>query len=349
MVTRKGLGGLPRRRPDQPPVTPPGAGPAGASAGIFRGRLVIVSGNTPTSGVFIYNGNPGLNTLFLSIAGPATTADPFGNPVRGGGAAIYAGGQTIFLGPVGGVPELQVSTGAAFELTPANMAASLAGAIGHQVMLFLMSGPQGSPAGANDWVQVELASANQDGSSTASASLNYIDTSGTLHQPAFWNSFGFTIDTGQYAPGDGNNYNLGASRGALGQPGQTISTLADTLIVNLSKSVLAGNYTIEALVVIKANQTGGTATITVHGPALSDGGMGFAFIGGVGVNANWSAGGLAAGGVAMNNGQVTWIMIRGTVTFATSGTLSIQAHTSAIADTFTVQQGSFLEISIPRS
>jgi hypothetical protein len=74
-----GTGGLPVPRPDQVRVYPPNGVQPGSFAGIVRARLVIVSG-AGVSGVFVYNGTPGLgNPPIVSITNGST--DPFGNPV----------------------------------------------------------------------------------------------------------------------------------------------------------------------------------------------------------------------------------------------------------------------------
>jgi hypothetical protein len=77
-----GTGGLPVPRPDQVRVYPPNGVQPGSFAGIVRARLVIVSG-AGVSGVFVYNGTPGLgNPPIVSITN--STTDPFGNPVTPG-------------------------------------------------------------------------------------------------------------------------------------------------------------------------------------------------------------------------------------------------------------------------
>jgi hypothetical protein len=81
--------GLPPPRPDQG-YKPGGSPMAPGSPNIIRARLVIVSGTN--SGLFVYNGTPGSGNLVASVAPPATTVDPFGNAVHGGGFAVYSGG-----------------------------------------------------------------------------------------------------------------------------------------------------------------------------------------------------------------------------------------------------------------
>ena len=58
-----------------------GTGPA-PSQNIFIGNLVIVHGTGPTSGVFVYNGSPGLgNPPQVAIVPSGVTTDPYGNAI----------------------------------------------------------------------------------------------------------------------------------------------------------------------------------------------------------------------------------------------------------------------------
>jgi len=107
-----GWGGLPRRRIDQlyhPPAV--GAAPGQASPNVVA-RIVIIYGTN--QGVFLYQGAPsGTNPPVLSLTGPATTADPYGNPVTPDGYTVYEPGgvQAIFVGLMAGnVPVIEVGT-----------------------------------------------------------------------------------------------------------------------------------------------------------------------------------------------------------------------------------------------
>jgi hypothetical protein len=198
-MSTPGTGGLPAQRLDQQRSLPAPSTAPGGAAGTVRARVVIVSGGTGTFGVFVYSGAPGAGNLIASLAGPGTTADPFGNAVQGGGLTVYGtGGQSIFLGPVGGISELEFRTGSGFEGVAANIAAGTSESGGAEVMDFLMSGPKSNVAGGTDWVQVGLVSGSRDGDATTNAAgfLNYIDVSGGVHTQAFWNEDGLTIQEG---------------------------------------------------------------------------------------------------------------------------------------------------------
>jgi hypothetical protein len=80
-----GTGGLPARRLDQTYSPPAAATQAGSASGIFRGRLVVISGSSTngSNGLFVYSGTPGFGNLILSISAVAGT-DQFGNPYPAG-------------------------------------------------------------------------------------------------------------------------------------------------------------------------------------------------------------------------------------------------------------------------
>jgi hypothetical protein len=75
------FGGLPPRRPDQRPPLSREGGQVGGAAGVFRGRLVIISGSSATgaAGLFGYSSAaPAANTLIFSDA-PVNGRDSKGN------------------------------------------------------------------------------------------------------------------------------------------------------------------------------------------------------------------------------------------------------------------------------
>ena len=77
----QGDGGTPPAPAGYVPPSLPGVA-AGAFAGIFRGRQVVISGVGPGSGLFVYNGTPGPgNPPVFSVVAPGTTQDPFGNGI----------------------------------------------------------------------------------------------------------------------------------------------------------------------------------------------------------------------------------------------------------------------------
>ena len=133
-----GWGGLPPRRPDQayhPEAV--GAAPGQASPNVIA-RVVIIYGTN--QGVFLYQGPPSLgNPPVLSLTGPDTTTDPYGNPVTPDGYTVYEPGgvQAIFAGlAAGNIPTIQVGTSGSSLVTinpdvstPFNITNAIAGTL----------------------------------------------------------------------------------------------------------------------------------------------------------------------------------------------------------------------------
>lgn len=89
MVAAAAGGGGLVRRPDQVVSPPPAVLAPGGAAGVFRGRLVIVYGTGPGSGVFVYDPSPGAGNLVASITEAST--DQYGNGTIPGAIASYGG------------------------------------------------------------------------------------------------------------------------------------------------------------------------------------------------------------------------------------------------------------------
>jgi hypothetical protein len=269
-VTMPGRGGLPPRRIDQT-YDPPSPGiPPGSAAGILRAFELILFGTGPR-GVFVYSGQPAAgNPPVIALTAPGVTKDPYGNTVLPGGLSIIFGGQTIFLGDVSGLAELEFLSGSAAEQTPANLASGLAGSGLLQTIQFLMSGPKGA---GSDWTQMQMVSGNAGATVNAAAFFNYITSGGvpltyanigiggfTTIGPSFavhpgsspavletWQSLGafstatWTVNTGRYRiTPDGEceidiSLNAQAGGGAAGA-----FTWANNLLADYQ---FAGNYT----------------------------------------------------------------------------------------------------------
>jgi hypothetical protein len=201
-VTIPGRGGLPPRRVDQSYAPPSPGIPPGSAAGILRAFELILFGTGPR-GVFVYNGSPAAgNPPVIALTAPGVTRDPYGNAVLPDGLSLVFGGQTIFLGSVGGIPELEFLSGQAIEGTPANIAShsELSGAL--QFLELLLSGPKLGAVGNNDWVQIQMNSANQGATSFANMSFNYIDIAAVVRNYAAMDATGFNIRAGSIAAAD---------------------------------------------------------------------------------------------------------------------------------------------------
>lgn len=161
---------------------------------VIRGTFFGVDAILAPTGLFLYSAAPAAGNLAISLAPAATTADPEGNPVAGGGLKIYGtGGQAIFLGLLGGISELRFLSGAAFEKTAANVAGEALGSGTTAAMDLIMSGPQGSHSGQQDWVQIIMQSATNGSGQQASGTLLWIDNAGTPHDILQWGSGGITV------------------------------------------------------------------------------------------------------------------------------------------------------------
>src|SRR6266702_1912377 len=92
-----GRGGNPPMTPRQAlgmPQSRAGSGPAPQNT-TFIGRLVIIFGTGPGSGLFVYQGAPKAgNPPVFAVVAPGVTADPYGNLV-----AHSATGNEIWLLP----------------------------------------------------------------------------------------------------------------------------------------------------------------------------------------------------------------------------------------------------------
>jgi hypothetical protein len=254
-MTVPGRGGLPPRRPDQV-YSPPAPGiPPGSAAGILRAFELILFGTGPR-GVFVYSGTPAFgNPPVITLTAPGVTQDPYKNPVRGGGLSITFGGRTIFLGDVGGIPELEFLTGSADEAVAANVAGNISGTAPAQFLQMLASGPKANVTGSQDWVQIEFNSSAFDASATASMFFNYIGTGGGVHGYAFMDGGGFSITAGSICaahPGNlpiipetwqtlalVNGYSAGSNNGFIDVP--QVRMMADNMNLQFKGTLTTPN------------------------------------------------------------------------------------------------------------
>ena len=107
-----------------------------------------------------------------------------------------AGAQLMQMSPAGFISItdpafFEFPSGAVIEGAAANLASTVDGSGAAQFLQMLLSGPKLNVAGHEDWVQLQLNSANDGGTSDANGELVYIDTGGTPHLMAFWDGTGF--------------------------------------------------------------------------------------------------------------------------------------------------------------
>jgi hypothetical protein len=177
-------------------------GTAEFSSGIFRGTITASSfAGTDfilnQNGLFIYTGTPAAGNLFVSIAPLAGANDGFTNAYKAGIQIQGVGdaGQSILFTLIGNLAELVFPSSASFEGTASNLFTGLVGSGGTQVIQTGLSGPKGNVVGSLDWTQLQLVSANQGGTQTAVAALNYIDTLQAIHSLLVWGASGLLMNT----------------------------------------------------------------------------------------------------------------------------------------------------------
>jgi hypothetical protein len=374
-VTTPGTGGLPERRLDQQRTFSPPAQAPGAAAGVVRARIVIVSGGSGVFGVFVYSGTPGAGNLVASLAGAGTTADPFGNPVLGGGLAVYGtGGQEIFLGLIGAIAELEFRTGAAIEGAAANMASEANGAGAAQTLDLLFSGPRLNVAGSEDWVQLQLSSNNPGGTQNAQFFVNWISTLGAVSEVAAFGETGLALFNAVSTPLSFSNLaGLFAAAGVLkfvsGSDGSTYDTARLTQmlqgtytttsttpqvpssgIVSLSASVAAAAYRWKAHVIYTGGQNAGTVAWAFSGPAATFGRVQYANQLIAGGAITWSAGNSFTGYTnnfnsnTLNTANPQVLDAEGQAVFSASGTLALTVAEVINGDTAVIGAGSWLEV-----
>jgi len=176
------------RRPDQSYDPPVSATPPSASAGIFRGRLLIVSGSTGFTGAFFYSPNPGLGNLILSIA-THSGVDPFGNAFNSDLTIYGSGGSKLWLNisNFSGLPGLSFYSGQSEEVDQGAIfeAINVPGAT-QSLSVDLVSPKNTHNSGA----QISLISAAKDGSIPGNMQLNWFDSAGGAHLVQFFNQNG---------------------------------------------------------------------------------------------------------------------------------------------------------------
>ena len=249
-MSTPGTGGLPERRLDQTYTQPPTTVAPGSASGIFRGRLVIISGSSAngSNGLFVYSGAPAAGNLILSISAVAGT-DQYGNNYRGGGLAIYKGGQTFFIGIPGLLPEIDFFTGVAMELKNANISAGTTGAALLQLIQLVISGPRGNAAGGTDWAQIVFTSNNAGGTAPASGFLVYINDAQVALSQLRWGANGVSIQNGlslATVSTTANELNLTNAAGLAGNVVVGQSDISTVTVTATGQTQLCAGYSVPA-------------------------------------------------------------------------------------------------------
>ena len=182
-----GQGGLNPAPLNAAPTGAPGVGVQPGATGVFFGRLVIVSGNAPSSGIYVYSPTAAAGDLVASIAAvtsPATQGtDPYGDTVYPviavyGTAANGTAGQVIQLQSSTGEVAQFFKSGAVSEEISANLTTEVTsrGGPGEQISLIIF-GPQSTVDG--QYVYVQLAGSPLDAADSETGILsNSVNSAG---------------------------------------------------------------------------------------------------------------------------------------------------------------------------
>lgn len=212
---------------------------------------VIIEGDLPSSGLFVYSGTPGLGDLSVSIAAQPGT-DDFGNPYPSG-VNIEGAGKLTISEPA----SIQFLSNQPFEGAPGSIAADFGGS---PEFIFLgLQGPVTNVAGHTDGVSFDLFSANVSGTSSANAVLLYQPAAGGANAYAILDATGFNIPVGSITaahPG------ATVASPAVAETWQQLGTgLGATWTVNQTRYRMSAEF--ECLIDIAINaQAGGGATGT---------------------------------------------------------------------------------------
>lgn len=168
--------------------------------------LVIIETGIPGSGLFLYNGVPGVGTLLASVTESGT--DPFGNTTQPGGFVIYDGNAYIdvHVNTTIGAPAIEMVTGAGSEASTAAIYTQVdnPSAVNENMVTTYLGA--GSTSGGQQAL-VQLASATKNGLSAAGGILGLF-VSSVLTEVAFWDATGFQT----LGPGGGNGWYAGGTQ-----------------------------------------------------------------------------------------------------------------------------------------
>lgn len=312
--------------------------------------LLIITASGGFTGLFAYSPGPGAGNLIASVTAQAGT-DPYGNAYVAGVASYAHGTPAINADLTGGALQFNRPVNAAAASVGSNNSAALnlsSGQVNNtDVESILVLGPAliGGVAVAELLGSAlelqEVAVPAADGSITAGPKLF-----GTLT--------GFLCVVADTLHGDGNTYNTGPALKTKGA-NQTIGTTTTAVTWEQGGTVLnlAANVTYVFKALIRAQQNAGaadlddfqftvTGTVTYSSIEFKQENIGGAANpwGVTNVNVNMSF------GPAANTQYI--VEIQGTVRLSTTGTFVLNAICGTGGGSFTVQQGTFMEL-IPSS
>lgn len=317
--------------PGQP--TPVGVQP-GTTPGIVLGRYVIVFG--PAGGIFLYSGQPAFGNPPIAWGTLATT-DPFKNPIQPGiflaelASSGNALGGLLWNTVIGSEPLLALFPDSTLGFTgnsPFALGRVFNRGLASESVSLALGG--GGASGISSPVMLELFGQSKDG------------TTVLPHAEFYFPLFVEGIDTNVYSAGH-------LTLPATATPEIINQTTAET-ITGCTADLAAKTYKIEAEIQFTASLSAGNPSFQIGVSAATSAIWGNGFI--------WQTSGAGAGvnrftadtsrlvfqGPGMVAGAVYIARIKGLIICTGAGAISLQAFTSAAADTFVINNA-VLELS----
>jgi len=281
----------------------------GNSAGIFRARLVIVSG--ANGGVFVYSGAPGPGNGPVASLSNSTT-DPFGNATIAGSASYIPGLAAVAM--VAGHLFFYNWSGSAWV----SYGSLQAGTGGSNVLAINGAAFQCAPLYILNIATPAAVSGNAVAYATG-GHLKYVDSSGA------------TYDTGR----------------VTGQAaGQTVNATAFTPLTGLTVALGVAKYRFRALIPLSAAAAAGQWQTQLLFSGTATVNYGFRWTSAAGLsalNAGQGSFGANLNGPNPSVAGAYWAEYEGEITVTVAGSLSLSGATTVVADTWTVTTGSYIE------
>ena len=301
----------------------------GGAAGTFRGRLVVVFGTGPNTGLFVYSGTPGAGNLILSITAAAGT-DPYGNPYKAGTTSYANDGFGSFIQQNAGF----LTVGNTTFPDEANGAGALS--FGTAGALTLQAGTSGGTLVLRqDGGETLIGPVTINNSSVPAAPANGVALHSSSGMPKVITS------------GDGNDYST-ARLSLFTTAPQTISSTSDTAITGLITPVAAGTYRVHGMIMWTQGANAVAQNFSFHGPAASHVRIFFEhFLTNSGASngcGNYNSLGPDVGSPGFAAGSDAFFVFDGIIVFTAAGTFSVQASEGTAGDTFTIDSYSFMDL-----
>jgi hypothetical protein len=248
--------------------------------GFVIANQVIVVGNNPQSGIFVYSPTLGAGNLVGALTAQAGT-DPYGNTYSAGLTIGNRSAVQVVLGlfAMQGIVDFPLNN-ASYSLDP-QIIGAVAGAFAN------MNIRAPTKSSHPDTVLIELNSS--DGSSSANGEIIYSDTSNTSHLIATWDTNGWTvanpaaapagISTGARIYGGASHLKYVANDGNAYNTGRVVAEASGTTTINLTTNipitgtiipVIAGTYLVRGYVHGTNGAVAATQAVSITGPAASN-------------------------------------------------------------------------------